>query len=220
MNAEPPAHSSDLSRREFLERTAYAAGLASMASLPAGTLIAEAASASQRWSGLPSPRNVPIDHFVLLMMENRSFDHYFGWLNGYADASQRQRYRNPAGEYVRTRPASTLGTGGVQFKGCGHPDPGHGWDSGRAQLLGGFLAEGSGNDEFALSYYNRGELGFIHEAARKYTLYDRFFCSVLASTWPNRYYKWSAQSGGVKNNGSPRAETTGRPSSTARPRVA
>ena len=81
---------------------------------------------------------------------------------------------------MSTRPASTLGTGGVQFKGCGHPDPGHGWNSGRAQLHGGFLAEGSGNDEFALSYYNRGELGFIHEAARNYTLYDRYFCSLLA----------------------------------------
>ncbi len=200
MKPDRPTQPSDLSRREFLERTAYAAGLAGLASLPAGPLLAEAAEASLRSSGLPSPRNVPIDHFVLLMMENRSFDHYFGWLDGHADASQRQRYRNPAGELVRTRPASTLGTGGVQFKGCGHPDPGHGWDSGRAQLLGGFLAEGSGNDEFALTFYDRGELGFIHEAARKYTLYDRYFCSVLASTWPNRYYKWSAQSGGVKNN--------------------
>ena len=101
---------------------------------------------------------------------------------------------------METRPASTLGTGGVQFKGCGHPDPGHGWNTGRAQLHGGFLAEGSGNDEFALCYYDRGDLGFIHEAARQYTLYDRFFCSLLAGTWPNRYYKWSAQSGGLKNN--------------------
>ena len=143
---------------------------------------------------------MPIDHFVLLMMENRSFDHYFGWLRGYADASQKQRYPNPEGELVSTRAASTLGSGGVQFKGCGHPDPGHGWNSGRAQLNGGFLAQGSGNDEFALSYYNRGELGFIHEAARNYTLYDRYFCSLLGPTWPNRYYKWSAQSGGFKTN--------------------
>src|SRR5213078_4751385 len=81
-----------------------------------------------------------------------------------------------------------------------HPDPGHGWDQGRAQLKGGFLAKGSGNDIFALSYYNEGQLGFIHAAAKKYTLYDRYFCSLLASTWPNRYYKWSAQSGGLKTN--------------------
>ena len=199
----PPQRSaadSALSRREFLERTALAAGAAGVAGLSADTLLEEAAASAHRWSGLPQPRNVPIDHFVLLMMENRSFDHYFGWLDGHADATQRQRYRNPEGQLVKTRSASTLGTGGVQFKGCGYLDPGHGWNSGRAQLLGGFLAEGSENDEFALTYYDRRDLGFLPEAAKQYTLYDRYFCSVLAGTWPNRYYKWSAQSGGVMNN--------------------
>jgi phospholipase C len=190
-------------RREFLERTAYAAGLAGVASaLPANAILAEAAAAAARSSGLPAPRNVPIDHFVVLMMENRSFDHYFGWVSE-ADGLQDQTYLDPAGNSVPTRHFSTLGSGGMEYKGCGHPDPGHGWDSGRAQLLGGFLADGSGNDEFALTYFDGGELGFIHDAARAYTLYDRFFCSLLASTWPNRYYKWSAQSGGLKNNDPP-----------------
>jgi phospholipase C len=198
----------DLSRRDFLERTAYAAGLAGAAALPASTLLSESAQAAARRSPLPRPRNVEIDHFVVLMMENRSFDHYFGWLAGAADAVQQQSFPDPSGAQVPTRHFSTLGSGGMEYKGCGHPDPGHGWDSGRAQLLGGFLAPGSGNDEFALTYFNRGELGFIHEAARQYTLYDRFFCSILASTWPNRYYKWSATSGGRKDN-SPPVETGG-----------
>ena len=195
-------------RREFLERTAYTAGLAGMAAaLPANAILAEAAAAADRGARLPSPRNVPIDHFVVLMMENRSFDHYFGWVPE-ADALQDQSYTAPDGQSVPTRHFSTLGSGGMEYKGCGHPDPGHGWESGRAQLLGGFLADGSGNDEFALTYFNSGELGFIHEAARNYTLYDRFFCSLLASTWPNRYYKWSAQSGGRRDN-SPPADTAG-----------
>jgi phospholipase C len=190
-------------RREFLERTAYTAGMAGLtAALPASTILAEAAEAAARSSGLPSPRNVPIDHFVVLMMENRSFDHYFGWVAD-ADGIQNQSFTDPTGQSVATRHFSTLGSGGMEYKGCGHPDPGHGWESGRAQLLGGFLADGSGNDEFALTYFNGGELGFIHDAARTYTLYDRFFCSLLASTWPNRYYKWSAQSGGLKNNDPP-----------------
>jgi phospholipase C len=190
-------------RREFLERTASGAGLAGVSALlPASTILAEAAEAAARTSGMPAPRNMPIDHFVVLMMENRSFDHYFGWVSE-ADGLQQQTYTDPAGNAVPTRHFSTLGSGGVEYKGCGHPDPGHGWESGRAQLLGGFLAEGSGNDEFALTYFNGGDLGFIHDAARGYTLYDRFFCSLLASTWPNRYYEWSAQSGGLKNNDPP-----------------
>ena len=184
-----PSSAPGVSRREFLERTAMAAGAAGAVGIPTELLVAQAAKAAAK--DLPAPRNVPIDHFVLLMMENRSFDHYFGWASGQADGVLNQRFPDPTGKLVRTRPAASLGTGGVQFKGCGHPDPGHGWNSGRAQLLGGFMAEGSGNDEFALSYYRRGELGFIHEAARQYTLYDRYFCSILAGTWPNRYYKWS-----------------------------
>jgi phospholipase C len=198
----------ELSRRDFLERTAYAAGLAGTAGLPVSTLLSEAASASALRSPLPSPRNVEIDHFVVLMMENRSFDHYFGWLSAAADAVQDQSFADPSGTQVPTRHFSTLGSGGMEYKGCGHPDPGHGWESGRAQLQGGFLAAGSGNDEFALTYFDRGDLGFIHEAAREYTLYDRFFCSLLASTWPNRYYKWSATSGGRKDN-TPPLDTAG-----------
>ena len=184
-------------------------------------LLAEAAEAAARRNRLPSPRNIEIDHFVVLCMENRSFDHYFGWLSGEADAIQKQTYPNPAGQHVETRHFKTLGSGGAEYKGCGHPDPGHGWDSGRAQLNGGFLAEGSGNDEYALTYFNQGELPFIHPAAKAYTLYDRYFCSILASTYPNRHYKWAAQCGGTKSNEIPAGDTrhsSGRRSSTARSR--
>ncbi len=195
---------SSLSRREFLERTAYAAGLAGAAyALPSGLLISEAARAQA--SALPSPRNVPIDHFVILMMENRSFDHYFGWFDEVADATQNASYPDPGGNQVPTRHASFME---AEWQGCGFSDPGHGWTAGRRQLQGGFMAAGSGNDEFALTYYNEGEIEFIHEAAKAYTLYDRFFCSLLGPTWPNRYYKWSAQSGGKINN-TPPVDTLG-----------
>jgi phospholipase C len=188
-----------LRRREFLSRTASLAGLTGAATLlPAGTLLQEAAA--KQAARLPSARNLPIDHFVVVMMENRSFDHYFGWLDG-ADATQDATYLDPeTGKQVATRHASSLE---AENQGCGHPDPGHGWDSGRAQLRDGFLAEGSGNDEFALTYYDEGELEYIHAAASEFTVYDRFFCSLLCSTWPNRYYMWSAQSGGRTNNDPP-----------------
>jgi phospholipase C len=187
-----------LRRRDFLARTASAAGLAGLSTLPAGTLVAEAARAQAR--RLPSPRNLPLDHVVVVMMENRSFDHYFGWLDR-ADGEQHQRYVDAAtGHEVATRHASSLE---AEWQGCGHPDPGHGWEQGRSQLRGGFLAEGSGNDAFALTYYDQGEIEFLHAAAAEYTVYDRFFCSLLGPTWPNRYYKWSAQSGGRKTNDAP-----------------
>ncbi len=196
-----------LDRREFLTRTAYAAGLAgATATLPADFLLEQAAAAHAKRVRLPRPRDVPIDHFVIVMMENRSFDHYFGWLSGVADATQTFSYVDAVtGKREPTRHVNALE---APWQGCGHPDPGHGWNSGRAQLNGGFLAKGSENDFYALTYYDEGDCGFIHPAAKAFTVYDRFFCSVLTSTWPNRYYKWSATAGGRKNN-SPPVETLG-----------
>ena len=68
-----------LRRREFLQRVAMGAGLAAGMGtvLHPDVLLAEAART--RAVPLPGPRNLPIDTFVVLMMENRSFDHYFGW---------------------------------------------------------------------------------------------------------------------------------------------
>src|ERR1700683_133025 len=76
------------SRREFLQRTAAGAGLAAGLGLilDPDTVVA-AAARRQRRTSIPSPRTLPIDTFVVLMMENRSFDHYLGWLPG-ADGRQ------------------------------------------------------------------------------------------------------------------------------------
>ena len=202
-----------LRRRDFLSRSAYAAGLAgAAASVPLNLLLHETAVREARAAALPTPSNMPVDHFVVLMMENRSFDHYFGWLPD-ADGVQDRTYPDPdnGNTAVRTRHASTMGD--AQWQGCGHPDPDHSWEGGRAQLgtsvtntrrePDGFLA--GSNDEFALCYYDEGDLGFIHPAGREFTVYDRFHCSLMGPTWPNRYYNWSAQSGGKRDNTPPAA---------------
>jgi phospholipase C len=199
LEAEAPDEA--LRRREFLERTAYTAGLAGLASiLPADTLVAEAAKRQKRVQ-LPSPRNMPIDTFVVLMMENRSFDHYLGWMPGVDGRQAGVEYKDAEGKAQATHHLAP------EWQGCGHPDPGHGWDSGRIQFnagkCDGFLADGSGNDEFALGYYEKGDLAFMHAAAPAVTTFDRFFCSILDSTYPNREYMWAAQSYGVRGNGLP-----------------
>jgi len=173
-----------LRRREFLQRTALGAGLAaSLATLlPADTLVAEAALA-QRRTALPAPRNLPVDTFVVLMMENRSFDHYLGWLPG-ADGHQ----------------------SGLQF-------------TDRTQLndgrCDGFLRSGD-NDVFAISYYAEDDLGFIGHAAKAFTTFDRFHCSLMGSTLPNREYMWAAQSYGNVDNALPpqTPDTAGFPDTT------
>ena len=171
---------------------------------PLNLLLGEAAKREALAAGMPSPQNMPIDHFVVLMMENRSFDHYFGWLPN-ADAVQQRTYPDPdnGGAPVRTRHASTLGEARVAGLRASRPRPLVGGRARRSSAApapnpkrepDGFLA--GDNDEFALCYYDEGDLGFIHPAGREFTVYDRFHCSLMASTWPNRYYMWSAQSGG------------------------
>jgi len=190
-----------LRRRDFLQRTALTAGLGIGASLllPGETLVAEAARKQRtaRAAALPSPRNLPIDTFVVLMMENRSFDHYLGWVPGADGRQAGLTYTDEFGSKINTRRLAP------DWQGCGHPDPDHSWDGGRTQYNGGrmdgFLRSGD-NDEFAVSYYAEGDLGFIQHAARAFTTFDHFHCSLMGSTLPNREYMHAAQSYGLRDN--------------------
>ena len=81
-------------------------------------------------STLPAPGQSGIKHIVVLMMENRSFDHFVGWLPG-ADGKQagltyRDRYRVPHRTHHLTA-----------FASCGFQDPDHSYEGGRIQLNGG-----------------------------------------------------------------------------------
>src|SRR3954468_2739103 len=187
-----------LRRREFLQRTAVAAGLATTLGLvlPSETLVAEAAR-KQRRRALPAPKNLPIDTFVVLMMENRSFDHYLGWLPGADGRQAGLTFSDKQGKALATKRLAP------DWQGCDHPDPDHSWDGGREQLNGGkcdgFLRSGD-NDIFAISYYQEGDLGFIQDAAKAFTTFDRFHCSLMGSTLPNREYMHAATSYGMRDN--------------------
>jgi phospholipase C len=184
-----------LRRREFLARTAAIAGAAGVASaLPAGALIAEAAR-RQVQAPYPSPRNMPIDHFVVLMMENRSFDHYLGWRSDVDGRQAGLAYPDHDGKRHRTHPLAP------DYQGCGFKDPDHSWEGGRSEYdhgrLDGFYKV---NDEFAIGYYREKDLPFLPQLAHAFTTYDRYFAPVLGPTYPNRHYQWAAQSGGQRVN--------------------
>src|ERR687887_2216043 len=115
---EATAPEAYLRRREFLQRTAVAAGLASGLGLvlDPNVLVGEAARA-QRRTPLPSPRNLPIDTFVVLMMENRSFDHYLGWLPGADGRQAGLTYKDKQGKPHSTHVLAP------DFQGCAYADP-------------------------------------------------------------------------------------------------
>jgi phospholipase C len=190
-----------LKRREFLQRTAVTAGLAASMGLllDPETIVAEAATKSRR-KKLPAPKNLPIDTFVVLMMENRSFDHYLGWLPGADGRQAGLQYADKAGQLHPTHRLNN------DFQGCGFTDPDHSFKGGREQFnngkMDGFLRSGD-NDAFSIGYYEKADLPFIPAAAQEFTTFDRFFCSLMASTFPNREYMHAATSYGMKANDLP-----------------
>ncbi len=122
------------------------------------------AARRQRAVDLPSPRNLPIDTFVVLMMENRSFDHYLGWLPGADGRQAGLRYSDSSGRVHSTH--RLAGT----FQGCGFLDPDHSWEGGRTELDGGrmdgFLRAES--DVFSIGYYTQDDLGFTPHLAQNF----------------------------------------------------
>src|SRR4051794_3416283 len=145
-------------RRDFLARTATTAGLAAglATTLSPTTLVAEAAR-MQRREHLPSPRNLPIDTFVVLMMENRSFDHYLGWMPNADGIQSGLSYVDRDGKTWQTQRLAP------DWQGCGHPDPDHSWDGGRGQLKGGGRGgvPENGQDRFRVSHYPQEGPRFI-----------------------------------------------------------
>src|SRR5439155_9978084 len=182
-----------LSRRELITHGSLLAGGAALLGLPTWSRRAAALSSP----GLPSPASSGIDHVVVVMMENRSFDHYLGWLPGADGRQAGLTYIDAAGNPHSTARLTP------DYQGCEHPDPDHSWEGGRAQVNGGkmdgFLRSGE-NDQFAIGYYREQDLPFLGHAAKAFTTYDRFFCSLLASTYPNREYMHAAQSYGNIDN--------------------
>ena len=170
--------------------------------LGAASLSGLAATGAARWwpaaaaPTLPAPEASGIEHVVVVMMENRSFDHYLGWLPGADGKQEGLSYVDRRGVRHETHHLTA-------YDGCGFEDPDHSWEGGRIQLNGGrldgFLKSGN-NDLMAIGYYTDADLAFYARAAREWTVFDRYFSAVMAETYPNRFYQHAAQTDRLHNN--------------------
>ncbi len=169
----------DVSRRGFMAGTAgvVAAGVAAPRWARAATKAA-----------LPSPGQSGIDHIVVVMMENRSFDHYLGWLPGADGVQAGLTFTDNDGVAHDTHHLTTPA-------GCGFNDPDHSYEGGRVEFndgaCDGWLRAGS-NDELSIGYFQAADLGFYGRAAREWTVCDRYFAAMMAPTYPNRFFLHSA----------------------------
>ncbi len=187
-----------LPRRDFLAGAAALAAVAAAGCVSgrlapgrepgAGKVLAALAAAAD--AGLPDPRTSGIEHIVVVMMENRSFDHLLGWAPG-ADGRQ-------AGLVFRDRAGLAHPTHALapDFQGCRHPDPDHSYEGARAEYNGGacdgWLRAGA-NDAFSIGYYRQADLPFFGQAVPDWTTSDRYFAAILGPTFPNRFYQHAAQ---------------------------
>jgi phospholipase C len=177
-----------VNRRQFLRNVA---GAASAAALTGATKQSATASAQT----LPVPEASQIEHIILVMMENRSFDHLLGWLPGANGRQAGLLYTDKAGE---SHPTMQLTT----FVGCAHPDPNHSYAGGRSEYDGGKMdgwLRTTTNDTFSIGYYVEDQLPFFSALARNFTTLDNYFASILASTFPNRVFQHAAQTDRLSN---------------------
>ncbi|HEV2439787.1 MAG TPA: alkaline phosphatase family protein [bacterium] len=148
----------------------------------------------------------PIKHLVVLMMENRSFDHYLGGLTleGRTDIeglpTPLPTVKNSAGIDVRCWPMDAVDPPVLEV-----PDPPHGWDAAHADWNNGandgFVQQyeqkyrDSPNVDLKLpmGYYTRKTLPVLYSLADTFTVCDHWHGSVLSSTWPNRKYLHSGK---------------------------
>ena len=150
---------------------------------------------SQAMSDLPLPERSGIEHIVVVMMENRSFDHFLGWLPNAEGKQAGLSFADGSGIWSPTYRLTN------DFTGCGHVQPDHSYLGGRLEYnsgkMDGFLRADS--DVYSLGYYLEEDLTFFGSLARHYTTLDRYFCSFLGPTAPNRIFLHSAQTDRISN---------------------
>ncbi|TDD91722.1 alkaline phosphatase family protein [Actinomadura rubrisoli] len=183
----------ELTRRGFLAGTA---GVAAVVAAGGGAEAGEGAVAARAPVGpLPDPRESGIDHIVVVMMENRSFDHYLGWLPGADGRQEGLSFTDAQGIEYATHHLKVP-------HGCGFHDPDHSYAGGRTEFNGGkcdgWLRAGQ-NDVFSIGYFKGPDLGFHGHAARDWTVCDRYFPAVMSSTFPNRIFQHAAQTDRISN---------------------
>ena len=167
-----PGHNRHMDRRTFLKTTG---GLAAGAALSPDMLRAATSK---------------VKHIVVLMMENRSFDHFLGWLPNANGKQAGLQYVDVNGVSHATHDLAP------DWVGCTYNDPDHSYDGGRIEvdngLMDGFMKTSTA-DVYAIGYYDEADNHFLPRFARNFTTCDMYFPSLLGPTFPNRIFQLCGQ---------------------------
>jgi len=158
-----------------------------------------------------------IDHFVVLMLENRSFDNLFGFLSyppGVAfDGLRGTESNTDAQGKAHTVHAAPDNPRALWLP---DPDPGEAYTDINQQIFGNAAGTGVANmSGFARNYqglerpgapddilhcFAPGEVPALQALARAFAVCDRWFAAAPCQTWPNRFFVHTGTAGGYENN--------------------
>jgi phospholipase C len=177
-----------------------------------GALGAASPSAEQAERG-----RIPIDHVVVMMQENRSFDSYFGQIHFQGQprtAPEPRTASNPNPTGKDSAPIRVFHKTAV----CESADLNHSWTGTHNEIDGGrmdgFTAANvdpsDPNGSRTMGYFDSRELPFYYALFSEFGMADRYFASVPGPTFPNREYLLAGTSFGHIQNDLPPTGLTGR----------
>jgi phospholipase C len=178
-------------RRSFLKLAASAAALAAM---PPNLRAALANPLPARTGTIRD-----VEHVVIFMQENRSFDHYFGTLRGVRGFNDPRAITLPSGNSVWQQPNGRgqvtpfhMDTSKTNAQFLHSLD--HSW-KGSHDLWKNHDAWIPAKTEMTMGYFTRSDIPFYHALADTFTICDAFHCSVFGPTTPNRLFLFTGTSG-------------------------
>jgi phospholipase C len=148
----------------------------------------------------PIGADLPIDHVFVLVLENRSFDHYFGTMPDVDGIPAGATNPDASGA-----PVAPFHTDDYCIE-----DVAHGWNASHREWNGGmndgFVVANDPDGARALGYLTDADVPFYWQLYLTFAMSERHFCSVLGPTWVNRFYVTSGTSAGrISNDGFPEA---------------
>ncbi|MGC1301533.1 MAG: alkaline phosphatase family protein, partial [Caulobacteraceae bacterium] len=200
-----------VARRRFLQAAAAAS-------------VAGSASAGIARESQPPAKLTDIDHIIILMKENRSFDHYFGSLRGVRGFDDPRAVRPDGGSIFRQADAlhrdghilpfrlDTLTTGAQRMH-----DLSHSWGAQHASWNAGGMdlwvtahrASDNDNGPLTMGYLTREDLPYYYGLADAFTLCDGYHCSMFGPTHPNRFYLMTGTIDPDGKHGGPALDNSG-----------
>jgi phospholipase C len=182
-----------MNRRDFLK--SVGSGAASAAFLRNSLARAAALPAIGRSGTLED-----VEHVVVFMLENRSFDHYFGHLSGVRGYNDRFAVRLANGKPVwfqprMQRPEEPILPFHLDTRRCSAQflkDLDHEWKSQHGAIAAGRMdAWPLNKTDMTMGYFLRGDIPFHYALADAFTICDHYFCSIAGPTCPNRAMLWT-----------------------------